>query len=62
MHVLQRQAKATELREIGGPADAVYDFAAGVWRSKDTLIAYDSRCGLQTKKCDLETGEDQKGQ
>jgi len=35
MHVLQREAKKTELREIDRPADAEYDFAAGVWRSKD---------------------------
>ena len=62
MHVLQREAKATELREIDGPADAVYDFAAGVWRGNDGLIAYDSRYGRQTKKNDIETGEDQKGQ
>lgn len=62
MHVLQREAKATELNEIDGPRDAVYDFAAGVWRNKNGLIAYDSRYGKQTKKNDLETGEDQKGQ
>ncbi len=62
MHVLQREAKVTELREIEGPADAIYDFAAGVWRSHAGLIAYDSQDGMQTKKCDLETGEDQKGQ
>jgi len=62
MHILQREAKATELREIDGPSDAVYDFAAGVWRGKNGLIAYDPRHGQTTKKNDLETGEDQKGQ
>jgi hypothetical protein len=62
MHVLQREARTTELRKIEGPDDAVYDFASGVWRSKEGLIAYDSRYGRQTKKNDLETGEDQKGQ
>ncbi len=62
MHVLQREAKGTELSKIEGPEDAEYDFAGGVWRSKDGLISYDSRYGRQTKKNDIETGEDQKGQ
>ncbi|WP_062490011.1 hypothetical protein [Labrenzia sp. CP4] len=62
MHVLQREAKATKLGKIAVPADAEYDFAAGVWRNNEGLIAYDTRCDIQTKKNDLETGEDQKGQ
>lgn len=62
MHILQREAKATELRDILDTGDAQYDFAAGVWRSTDGLTTFDSRYRTQTKKADLETGEDQKGQ
>lgn len=62
MHVLQRKAKATNLNKAHEPTDASYDFATGVWHGKHGLIAYDKRRDASTKKNDVETGEDQKGQ
>jgi hypothetical protein len=62
MHVLQREAKVTALRETEQPANASYDFSAGVWRGENGLLAYDQRNNATTKKNDIETGEDQKGQ
>ncbi|QNH75701.1 hypothetical protein GGD92_25530 [Pseudomonas protegens] len=62
MHILQRKAKTTEHRDISGPEDATYDFDSGVWRNEAGLVAYDPRHAQSTKKNDIETGEDQKGQ
>jgi hypothetical protein len=62
MHVLQRKAKTTECSKIEAPEDATYDFEAGVWRNETGLVAYDPRHAQSTKKNDIETGEDQKGQ
>jgi hypothetical protein len=62
MHILQRLAKTTPITGDLTPADASYDFAAGVWRGEKGLITFDPRRESTTKKNDLETGEDQKGQ
>lgn len=46
------------------PKDAVFDQQRGYWIHDDSpLISPDSEYGkLATKKCDQETGEDQKGE
>ncbi|MDB5801744.1 MAG: hypothetical protein JWL63_2683 [Rhodocyclales bacterium] len=62
MHILERTAKPTKLNEERSPEGAVYCFEAGVWRGAEGLITYDPRHGKATKKNDVETGEDQKGQ
>ncbi len=62
MHVLQRKAKATKLRKVKGPVGAAYNFAGGVWKDESGLITYDSRYETMSKKADVETGEDMKGQ
>jgi hypothetical protein len=45
------------------PPGAHYDFADGVWvGASGEILALDPRTDQQTKKMDVETGEDQKGQ
>jgi hypothetical protein len=46
------------------PNDAYYDAEKGYWmRANKSLVSYQSPFGaLVTKKCDIETGEDQKGE
>lgn len=64
MHILQRLAVRTPSRdEIPMPRGARYDFLGGVWRDQDeAALALDPRTDQRTKKMDVETGEDQKGQ
>ena len=47
------------------PNDAEYDDRAGFWRDRksgNALISNDGFQNQSTKKCDRETGEDQKGE
>ncbi|WP_332399270.1 hypothetical protein [Vibrio metschnikovii] len=46
------------------PEDAFYDNARGYWiKAGESLVSYNSGFGtMVTKKCDVETGEDQKGE
>lgn len=45
------------------PSGVAYDFVAGVWKDQnDFAIALDPKADRHTKKMDVETGEDQKGQ
>ncbi|HEC0560584.1 TPA: hypothetical protein R1R74_005538, partial [Klebsiella pneumoniae] len=46
------------------PEGAVYNKAKGYWiRNGEPLVSYNSEYGTRaTKKCDVETGEDQKGE
>ena len=46
------------------PEESHFDHVRGVWLNGDEeLISYESKFGTQvTKKCDVETGEDQKGE
>mgnify|MGYP001137650856 FL=1 len=45
------------------PTGARYDVADGVWIGvAGEILALDPRTDQQTKKMDVETGEDQKGQ
>ena len=62
MHILQRIAKTTKVNGSGVPSNADYDVVAGVWRGQEGLIAFDPESEMTTKKNDLETGEDQKGE
>lgn len=63
MHILRRTAVATPLRdETPMPPDAKYDVGLGAWRNADETLAYDPKFEQTTKKMDVETGEDQKGQ
>lgn len=62
MHILQTKAKKYQPNGNGQPKDATYDFAAGVWRNHKGLVAFQDGNGLMSKKNDLETGEDQKGE
>ena len=62
MHILQRIAKTTKVNGSGVPSNADYDIVAGVWRGQGGLIAFDPESEMTTKKNDLETGEDQKGE
>lgn len=62
MHVLQAKAKKYNVNGKGYPENAQYDFVSGVWRNHDGLVAFQEDNGLASKKNDLETGEDQKGE
>ncbi|MNV89538.1 hypothetical protein D3C71_1838410 [compost metagenome] len=63
MHVLRRTAVASKARdETPMPLDATYDTVAGVWRGRGGPLASDPAFERGTKKNDIETGEDQKGQ
>ncbi|BCH19975.1 hypothetical protein [Mesorhizobium sp. L-2-11] len=62
MHILQAKAKKCQANGNGQPKDATYDFMAGVWRNHKGLVAFQDGNSAVTKKNDLETGEDQKGE
>jgi hypothetical protein len=64
-HILIKHAKRKPYSKIPEmPEDAVYDDKKGYWISgADPLVSPGSKYGaLVTKKCDQETGEDQKGE
>jgi len=46
------------------PAGSYFNNSRGVWmKDNQELITHDSETGIEaTKKCDVETGEDQKGE
>jgi hypothetical protein len=44
------------------PVQATYDSAVGVWRIGPHILALDPRVALASKKPDIETGEDRKGE
>lgn len=63
MHILRRLALVSPARdETPLPNGARYDAALGAWRGESGLLAYDPDTDRTTKKQDVETGEDQKGQ
>lgn len=62
MHILQAKAKKYQANGNGQPKDATYDFVAGVWSNQNGLIAFQGGNPPVSKKNDLETGEDQKGE
>jgi hypothetical protein len=64
MHILQALAVTSPARDSTPmPTHARYDFTAGIWKGeRGEILALDPALEQQTKKMDLETGEDQKGQ
>lgn len=63
MHPLIRTARRTKVdEELCRPKSATYDFAGGVWRDSGGLLSNAPGRIPQSKKFDIETGEDAKGQ
>ena len=64
MHILEVLAVRSLARDSTPmPTGCQYDFSAGIWKSEQgAALALDPTFEQQTKKMDLETGEDQKGQ
>jgi hypothetical protein len=63
MHpLLKTTVRSTVLVETVYPIGAEYDFASGVWQGSNGPVCEDKSTMPMSKKCDLETGEDQKGQ
>lgn len=63
MHPLLNTTRRTlATNESVYPEGAIYDFSRGMWRRPDGAICDDDEQQPRTKKNDLETGEDQKGQ
>ena len=61
-HILITYATRRPYREVPAMPDRThYDSTAGYWlKNGSPLIAVDDEFGPRTKKCDQETGEDQK--
>ncbi|WCK21760.1 hypothetical protein [Agrobacterium tumefaciens] len=63
MHILRTTALGSTVRdETPMPEGAKYDVTLGAWRGDKGLLAYDADTDRVSKKQDVETGEDQKGQ
>jgi len=62
-HPLLKAAKrSTSCDQLEIPQLAAYDIRLGVWRLRTTLLARTPEFVLVSKKKDIETGEDNKGQ
>ncbi|OWV28034.1 hypothetical protein [Halomonas campaniensis] len=64
-HVLITLAKRKPYEVVPNmPEGCSYDYDRGLWtKSNEVLVSHSSEFGVQvTKKCDVETGEDQKGE
>ena len=65
-HILLKKAlKYKKRKKIKAPENYTYDFKLGFWYNifdKSLLIKSPSFLALGTKKEDIETGEDQKGE
>ena len=62
-HILLTNAKRVTARSTPEiPPDAHYDLDAGVWRVGENLLARDPVGVRVSKKADIETGEDRKGE
>lgn len=66
IHPLLVRAHRYERREVDlSPARSTYDVLTGAWRSDDDgglTVDRADRQGPHTKKMDIETGEDHKGE
>lgn len=63
MHPLMQTTRRTAADpELGRPNDAAYDFSSGMWTGSKGPLCDDPEHIPQSKKNDMETGEDQKGQ
>lgn len=65
-HPLLERAKKYPRQDVNlAPAGCLYDYDIGAWRLIDTgelWVETPNHIGPKTKKCDIETGEDQKGE
>jgi hypothetical protein len=65
-HILLKKAfRFSKRKDIEAPLDFIYNRSIGAWKSKvdnSLLINNKDFPAVSTKKCDVETGEDQKGQ
>ena len=62
-HIMIEKARRTRSRAAPSmPEGALYDSESGVWRLNGRLVARDPAFGISTKKADIETGEDEKGE
>ena len=64
-HLLIKHAKRSRYKEVPDmPDSAKYNFQKGLWEVNSTPLMdlSDFANGQATKKCDQETGEDQKGE
>jgi len=62
VHILQMKAKKSRTNGNGHPDAATYDFEVGAWVNEQGLVAFQEGSELVTKKNDIESGEDQKGE
>lgn len=63
MHALIRTTRRTLAQPNGvRPSNARYEFTKGLWIGPDGPLYRDPDQMPQSKKADIETGEDQKGQ
>ena len=63
MHpLLSTTRRSSALCDNAYPQDAAYDFRSGMWTGPSGAICDDADRKMASKKNDLETGEDQKGQ
>lgn len=63
MHALLRTTRRSAAQPSGvRPVDAEYEFAKGIWVGSGGPLCNDPDHMPQSKKADIETGEDQKGQ
>ena len=64
-HILIKHAKRKPFSSVPDmPVGSVFDHKKGYWlKDGDTLVTQGSKYGtMVSKKCDQETGEDQKGE
>jgi hypothetical protein len=63
MHILRKLAKSTRINTQPNLTGARYDVLGGAWKNSDGGLSADDRDKERTtKKNDVETGEDLKGQ
>jgi len=63
MHPLLETTRRTKADPaLGQPMNAAYDFTTGMWNGPNGALCDDPDHIPQSKKADMETGEDQKGQ
>lgn len=65
-HILLENAfRYNEPSVVLPPSGCSFDSQRGYWiknKTGEAMMLSDDNCNLQTKKCDRETGEDQKGE
>lgn len=65
-HIILEKAHSYDFqRELTQPLGCIYDRKGGFWKiieNEEPMMLGDNPENRQTKKCDIETGEDQKGE